>query len=159
MKPVPAADHPIELFFSERHPLSRHVKASFTGSRGDTVRVSVEAPAAFVGEISSGTLHSGFATIVLDSIMGGAVMGVLTKITPIATVGLSCHHLRRPKQGEKLRGEAVCRRVHNDLAYVTGELRTETGEVLAFASGTFMTGTRATPIRERDSAQQRESRI
>jgi len=145
--------HPIELFFSSSHPLAAKLETSFDGSKGGLVKIRILSPKSFQSE--PGSLHSGFATIILDSIMGGAVMGILTRVMPIATVGLSIHHLRRPVVGETLTGQALCTGVHNDLAYVTGELTGEDGEKTAIASGTFMLGTRATSIREKNV----ESRI
>lgn len=148
--------HPIELFFSSAHPISAYVAPDFSGSQGGTVHLTMDAPAHFIRDSESGVLHTGFVTIVLDSVMGGAVMGAMEKLQPIATVGLSVHHMRRPVAGEKLRGKALCTRIYNDLAYVSGEMSVaDTGEPLALASGTFMIGTRATPIGERAG----ESRI
>ena len=147
--------HPIQVFFSSYHPLANRVRADFSGSAGNTVRVAIEAPADLVQDTEAASLHTGFATIVLDSIMGGAVMGSLEKLVPIATVGLSVSHLRRPAAGETLHGEAVCVSVYNSLAYVTGELRDKNEEPVAIATGTFMIGTRATSIRDRS----KESRI
>jgi len=147
--------HPIETFFSSHHPLAARLEASFEGSEGGTVKIRIVSPPDFRAYLGETSLHSGFGTIVLDSIMGGAVMGTLTQLIPIATVGLSIHHLRRPLASEVLTGEAICTGVHNDLAYVTGELAGEDGEKIAIASGTFMLGTRGTSIREK----QVESRI
>ncbi len=144
--------HPIEMFFSNHHPLAKGLSADFTGSLGGNVKLLLDAPHVFDG--GKGTMHSGFATIVLDSIMGGAVMGMLEKLQPIATVGISIHQLRKARVGEAIKGVACCTRVHNDIAYVTGEL-TSGEEKIAIASGTFMIGTRGTSIREK----QVESRI
>ena len=143
--------HPIQLFFSSHHPLARKVNATFEGSKGGTVMVEITATPDFVQNRKSGTLHSGFSTIILDSIMGGAVMGSMSKLMPIATIGLSMHHLRRASANETIKGKAVCVDVHNDVAYVTGELFGENGEPVAIASGTFMIGTRGTSIREKSS--------
>lgn len=147
--------HPIQVFFSSHHPLASKVQADFTGSAGNTVRVCIEAPQDLVHDPETASLHTGFATIVLDSIMGGAVMGSLEKLVPIATVGLSVNHLRRPSAGETIKGNAICVSVHNSLAYVTGELFDKNEEPVAIATGTFMIGTRATSIRDRSE----ESRI
>ena len=158
--------HPIEMFFSIHHPLARKVNATFNGSVGGTVMVEISAAPDFIHNVKSGTLHSGFATIILDSIMGGAVMGTLKQIVPIATIGLSIHHMRRPLANEIIKGKAVCTGVHHDVAYVTGELFGENGEPIAISSGTFMIGTRGTSIRDKttgnetgDTSKLQESRI
>jgi len=149
------AQHPIDLFFSEAHPLTAYVSPDFSGTSGSHVVFTLNAPDHFIQDSKTGELHTGFATIVLDSVMGGSVMGVMTEFKPIATVGLSVSHLRRPIAGEKITGEASCDGVYEGLAYVKGELRDGDGEPLAIASGTFMIGTRATSIRDRSG----ESRI
>jgi acyl-coenzyme A thioesterase PaaI-like protein len=141
--------HPIQYFFSTHHPMCRFISADFTGSAGGKVLISAKTPSALEAEASGGVVHSGFATVILDSIMGGAVMGVLTKVQPIATIGMSVHHLRRPAIDEPILGWANCERIHNDVAYASGELKSADGEILAFGSGTFMLGTRGTSIRHR----------
>jgi acyl-coenzyme A thioesterase PaaI-like protein len=148
------------MFFSSHHPLANKVQATFDGSIGGTVYVQIEATPDLVQRPSDNSLHSGFATIILDSIMGGAVMGTLKQLMPIATIGLSMHHMRRAIAGETLKGKAICTGTHNDVAYVTGELLGENGEPVAIASGTFMIGTRGTSIRSKsDKAKTEASRI
>lgn len=140
--------HPVAHFFSTHHPVGALIKADFSGSAGAVVKARLEAPE--VMRVRDGqALHTGYLTVVLDSIMGGAVMGILEKVQPIATVGLSISHLRRPLVGESLRATATCTGVFKDLAYVTGDVRAADGETLAIASGSFMIGTRATSIRNR----------
>ncbi|MGB7285414.1 MAG: PaaI family thioesterase [Salaquimonas sp.] len=143
--------HPIQMFFSSHHPLASKVNASFEGSVGGKVLIEIEALDSFIRDEKTRILHSGFATIILDSIMGGAVMGMLTKVQPIATIGLSMHHLRKPVAGEHISGHAHCTAIYNDVAYVTGELHDQNGEAIAIANGTFMIGTRGTSIREKAS--------
>ncbi len=140
--------HPIEMFFSEHHPLSQFVKADFSGSEAGHTKAFLVAAGAFA-EADGVTVHTGFSTYMLDTLMGGAVMGILQKVQPIATVGLAISHMRRPNGGEPIHGSASCKGVYQDLAYVTGEFRSEADEVLAIASGTFMIGTRATSIRNK----------
>jgi len=152
--------HPIQMFFSSHHPLANKLHATFEGSNNELVLLQTIAPPELVHNVEAMTLHTGFSTILLDSIMGGAVMGSLEQVMPIATVGLSIHHLRRPRAGEKLNGKAICTGIYNDLAYVTGELVDGENEPIAIASGTFMLGTRGTSIREKAGTPSKvESRI
>ena len=152
--------HPIQLFFSSSHPLASKVDADFEGSVGGLVKIKIAASADFVHDARGSRLHTGFATIVLDSMMGGAVMGSLEKLQPIATIGLSVHHLRRPDAGEMISGYSKCTDIYNDIAYVTGALNGEDGTPIAVASGTFMIGTRGTSIRQKsDTNGKVESRI
>lgn len=152
--------HPIQMFFSSHHPLASKVNATFEGSEGGIVFVQIQGADGLVYDGKTNRVHSGFATIVLDSIMGGAVMGSLEQLMPIATIGLSMHHMRRAIAGEKITGKAECTQIYKDVAYVTGELTGENGDPLAIASGTFMIGTRATSIRSKaENDKKTESRI
>lgn len=142
--------HPIHFFFSSHHPLWKTIKFDFSGSKDDTVLVKTAAPEILRYNDEDNRVHTGFSTLLLDTIMGGAVMGVLSKIEPIATVGLATNHLRRADIGEVITGKAVCNGIYNNLAYVSGELTSEAGEILALSTGTFMIGTRSTSIRNTD---------
>jgi acyl-coenzyme A thioesterase PaaI-like protein len=138
--------HPARIFFSPAHPLSAHVPMRFADCSERTLTVEVRAPEAFRADGGTPQLHSGFATIVLDTVMGGSVFGSIEKLQPIATVGLNVQHRRRPLAGEELVCQADVVGVHDEIAHVRGTLATAQGETLAIAVGTFMIGTRSTPI-------------
>ncbi len=142
--------NPAERFFSAQHPLNATLQANFLGIDGNTLTVSLVPGAAFVADPESGDIHSGFATLALDTVMGGAVMGMMEKLQPIATAGLTTQHLRRPLVGEKLLCHARCEGFRKDIAHMSGQLVcAKTGEVLSTATGTFMMGTRARPLGSR----------
>ena len=142
-----AAKHPAEIFFSSKHPITTFLKMQFVGIEDEKLTVQLEAPQAFDDGSGADRTHSGLAGLVLDTVMGGAVMGKLEKIVPIATAGLTTQHMRRAKVGEKLRCTARYQGVHVDMAHMTGELVSrETGELLSIATGSFMIGTRAVPL-------------
>ncbi|MEM7463202.1 MAG: hypothetical protein AAF362_11055, partial [Pseudomonadota bacterium] len=94
--------HPAARFFSASHPISEFVEINFIGVSDNILTASVVASSAFVEDPTTGRLHSGFCTLVLDSVMGGTVMGEIGEIRPIATVELTTRHRRRPFSGEKL---------------------------------------------------------
>lgn len=139
--------HPLQRFFHSGHPISQFLKIDFEKAEGRTVSVLAEASEAFVSDPASGTIHSGFATLILDSVMGGSVMAQLDPIRPIATAGLTTQHLRRPQKGEMLRCEVVFQGIHADMAHMNGCItNADTDEILSTATGTFMIGTRAKPL-------------
>ena len=139
--------HPAERFFSAQHPINAYLKVRFVGVDETTLSVELEAPEAFVVDPSTREVHSGLATLVLDTVMGGAAMGTMKVIRPIATTGLTVQHLRRAKAGEALVCKAVKVGEHSQIAHMTGELRSrENGDILTTATGTFMLGTRARPL-------------
>jgi acyl-coenzyme A thioesterase PaaI-like protein len=137
--------HPAERFFSSAHPLSTYLSVTFEGVENGVLTVSFTAPPQFV--VDGETIHSGLATLILDTAMGGAVMGSLDKIQPIATTGLTVQHMRRPRSGERLRCKARVEGIHSEMAHVSGSLLAgDSGEILSTATGTFMIGTRAKPL-------------
>jgi acyl-coenzyme A thioesterase PaaI-like protein len=139
--------NPAERFFSSQHLVNAFLKIRYRGIDGNTLTVDLVGAPEFVIDAQSGTLHTGFATLALDTVMGGAVIGTMEKIQPIATAGLTTQHMRRPKSGERLVCQAKCEGFDGDVAHITGVLASaETGETLATAIGTFMIGTRAKPL-------------
>jgi acyl-coenzyme A thioesterase PaaI-like protein len=137
--------HPAERFFSSAHPLSSYLPVKFEGVEDGVLTISFTAPQQFV--VHGENLHSGLATLILDTAMGGVVMGNLDKIQPIATAGLTVQHMRRPAAGEKLQCKAWVEGMHAGMAHVSGRLLAgDSGEVLSTATGTFMIGTRAKPL-------------
>ena len=139
--------HPAEIFFSSNHPISSYVSVRFVGVEDHVLTVALEAPGAFVENEATGEVHSGLATLILDTVLGGAVMGEIEKIQPIATVGLTTQHMRRAVKGEALLCKARFEGIHHDMAHMSGKLlNAETGETLSTATGTFMLGTRSKPL-------------
>lgn len=142
--------HPAERFFSSDHPISRFLTIDAYEFDASSLTVRFNGPPAFVEDEASGRLHSGLATLMLDTILGGAVMGSLKQLQPIATVGLTTRHMRRAKAGEALACSARVVGEHAGMAHVTGELSARAdGEILSTATGVFMIGTRAKPLGER----------
>ena len=138
--------HPAERFFNAGHPINTYLKVRFVGVEAETLTVELVAPDSFMVDPATGEVHRGLATLILDTVMGGAVMGSMETIRPIATAGLTVQHMRRPKRGEKLLCKAHKIGFHSDIAHMTGQLMTRKGEVLATATGSFMMGTRSKPL-------------
>ncbi len=139
--------HPAAKFFSSRHPISKFVEISFLGVSENILTASVVASSAFVDDPQIGRLHSGFCTLVLDTVMGGTVMGEIGEIRPIATVELTTRHRRRPIAGEKLLCRSKFEGQHNEMAHLSSQIIVEaTGETLSTATAVFMLGTRAEPL-------------
>lgn len=141
---------PVERFFNSNHPANATLKVRYLGFAECVLSVEIEASSDFVTDEATGALHSGFATLALDSVMGGAVLASLTDIKPFATAGLTVQHMRRPTAGERLVCKARCEGIHSDMAHMSGQLlNADSGEVLSTAAGTFMIGTRSKPLGSR----------
>jgi acyl-coenzyme A thioesterase PaaI-like protein len=139
--------HPAQTFFSSAHPISEYLAITFLGVENHVLTAALDGPEAFVEDPSTRRLHSGLATLVLDTVMGGTVMGEMGRIQPIATAGLTTQHMRRPFAGENLRCSCRFEGIYHEMAHVSGQLiAANSGEILSTATGTFMIGTRAKPL-------------
>jgi acyl-coenzyme A thioesterase PaaI-like protein len=139
--------HPAQTFFSSAHPISEYLSIAFLGVDNHVLTAALEGPVAFIEDEGTGRLHSGLATLVLDTVMGGTVMGEMGRIQPIATAGLTTQHMRRPFAGEALLCRSRFEGMYHDMAHVSGQLiAAASGEILSTATGTFMLGTRAKPL-------------
>ncbi len=143
-KPRP---HLAQLFFSAKHPLLSAFHFEFIRTDRDHLATRLEAPEQFVADETRGELHTGFHTLILDTVMGGTVLGSLEQPQPIATIKLTTQHCGRILVGQTIVCAGALQGVRNGVAYVHGEVRTEPGdELIATAVGTFMIGTRAVPL-------------
>ena len=141
--------HPAQLLFTEKHPLTAALKMKFIPEGIHTLRVEVDAPADFA-DSDGEHLHSGFATLFLDTVLGSCAIGNLRKMQPIATIKLTCNHLRRIRVGEAIYCRASWQGEENSIAYISGDIRRFADDaVLSNAIGTFMVGTASRPLKEK----------
>ena len=142
------APHPAQLLFTSKHPLTSALDMKFIGVTDHVLTVTVTAPESFA-DSGGAQVHSGFSTLFLDTVMGSCVLGELDTFQPIATIKLTCNHLRQPKVGEKLVCKARHEGMEDSVAFVRGEIFSEKGEeLISQAIGSFMIGTRARPLEE-----------
>jgi len=133
--------HSARDFLTHEHALfsSLGLKPLLVG-RGQT-RFSFDVPGEF-GD-GDGSAHSGFLTIVLDSIMGLTVFTALEEFKPIATINLRTDYLDRAKCGVRAVCECRCLNIIDEIAFVHGEVATEEGGALiATSAGAFIVGAR-----------------
>jgi len=141
--------HPAQLLFTEEHPLTAALDMSFHPLEDKVLDVAVSAPESFA-DADNKHVHTGFNTLLLDTVMGCCAIGELKKPQPIATIKLTTNHLQRLLVGEK----AVCRATYegeeNEIAYVSGRIFAGPEKrLIAHAVGTFMIGTTTKSIREK----------
>jgi uncharacterized protein (TIGR00369 family) len=102
---------------------------------------AVDLPADFLDE--AGAIHGGLMTIIMDSIFGLTVFTALEEIKPIATINLRSDYIADATAGERVICAAKCIKIRNQIAYVSGDVKTKnTHSLLATGSGAFMVGTR-----------------
>jgi len=143
------ADHPAKILFSEQHPLTAKLGMKFFPVGDDSLRVELNAPEGFADR-GSKFLHTGFNTLLLDTVLGSCAIGKLKKMQPIATIKLTCNHLRKLKAGEPLYCLATWYGEENSISYVNGDIRKKSDDkIISSAIGSFMVGTTARPLAEK----------
>ena len=146
------ARHPAEILFSSKHPLTSSLDMKFLGVENGTLKVTVTAPNSF-GDADGINVHTGFLTLFMDTVMGSCAIGSMDEFQPLATIKLTCNHIRRPRVGEKLMCLATCDSIVDSVIYIRGkivaDINGETDDIVSHAVGTFMAGTRSRPLEEK----------
>ena len=141
--------HPAEYLFSEGHPLTASMKMKFIPVGENALRVELNAPDSFADRDNTHT-HSGFATLLLDTVLGSCAIGKLEKMQPIATIKLTCNHLQKIEVKEPIYCLAEWKGEENSVSYISGEIRRQSNDtVISTAIGTFMIGTASRPLEEK----------
>ena len=144
--------HPAKIFFSSAHPLFSIFDMEFVEATPTILSMKFIAQKEFVESEQTGRLHSGFCTLILDSVMGGSVMGSLEKIQPIATINLTTQHSHHALLDDAILCSARVERIEDQVAVATGKvISPKNDELLASAIGSFMIGTRAVPLAAKPS--------
>lgn len=141
--------HPAQLLFTDAHPLTAALKITFEGVVDRTLTVTLKAPESFADQDGIHT-HTGFTTLMLDTVMGSCVLGEMSNPQTIATIKLTTNHITRAVVGEPVICKATYDGERNEIAYVTGKVFAGDEEhLIATAIGTFMIGTATKSIREK----------
>lgn len=96
--------------------------------------------------LHQGDVHPGLMTIILDTLLGVAVISMLEKLTPIATINLQTDTQNHTHPGKVITCEALCEGICNDVAITRGRATSEDGTLLSTAAGTFIVGTRSARV-------------
>jgi uncharacterized protein (TIGR00369 family) len=97
-----------------------------------------------VGDPSSGVLHGGVVTSLLDSVAGAAVFSALDPPEIIATLDLRIDYLRPSTPGQPVSARVECFKLTRHVAFARGIAYNATpDDPVASLSGTFMRRTPA----------------
>jgi len=140
--------HPAEHLFSEGHPLTSAMNMTFIPVGENGLRVELDALSSFA-DANGRLTHTGFSTLLLDTVLGSCAIGKLEKMQPIATIKLTCNHLHKATVGDPVYCLAEWKGEQNSVSFVSGEIRRQIDDqLLSTAIGTFMIGTTARPLAE-----------
>jgi len=147
-------DHPAKILFTSKHPLTSEFDMEFVAWENKLLTVTITTPPNFAATENSRDAHTGFTTIILDTVMGSSVFGEMEKLQPIATIKLTTDHVRPAAIGEKIVCTARFDGEIDEIAYVSGEVRSNVDKsLIATALGTFMIGTRGRPLEETSATE------
>lgn len=111
-----------------------------------SLTVTVTTPSSFADRDGQ-HVHTGFHTLLLDTVLGACAIGELQESMPIATIKLTCSHLHRLKIGEAISCKAIWDGEENEIAFLRGHIKRDAdGKVISHAIGSFMTGTTSKPL-------------
>jgi len=98
-----------------------------------------------VGDPTTGILHGGVVTSLLDSTAGAAVFSALPAPTPIATLDLRIDYLRPSTPEAALYARVECYKLTHNIAFTRGTAyNVDEGDPVASMAATFMLHTQAT---------------
>ena len=97
--------------------------------------VSVEITAKHCNK--GGVAHGGLYTMMLDMALGGSLVSILPKAEWCATTSLNVSFISAARPGEKIIAVGNVVKRGQNVAHIKGEITTESGRVVAAATGTW----------------------
>ena len=92
-----------------------------------------------VGDPSTGVIHGGVITTLVDASCGQAVLTALPEVRRIATLDLRIDYLRPARAGRTVRCESICYRLTRQVAFTRSTAHDgDPNDLVATSAGTFM---------------------
>lgn len=99
-----------------------------------------------VGDPTTGVLHGGVITTLLDSVGGMAALGKIGRPIGLATLDLRIDYLRPARAGKTVHAKVECYKLTRHVAFTRGVAYDENeDDPVASASATYMLDTRVQP--------------
>ncbi|HBC58029.1 MAG TPA: thioesterase [Gammaproteobacteria bacterium] len=97
----------------------------------------------FIGDPSSGSIHGGIITLLMDTVGGMCVMSTIKTMTPIATLDLRMDYMRPTKPGKEIIAECECYHYTHSVAFIRGFAHEgDIKDPIAHMSAAFMLNTK-----------------
>lgn len=127
-------------------PHMREIGIEFLEAGAGVAVAKVPYRSDLVGDPTTGVLHGGVVTTLLDSTGGAAVFSALGVPTPIATLDLRIDYLRPSTPHEPLYARVECYKLTHHVAFARGiAYNRDPKDPVASVSATFMLRTQALP--------------
>lgn len=124
--------------FAAEIPFLKALSASVEAIERGRCRLSLPWQEHLVGDTSTGIVHGGVITTLLDSASGTAVFSVIPRVMQIATLDLRIDYLRPALPNADIVAEAECYRLSKNIAFVRGRAFQESDREIASSLATFM---------------------
>ncbi|TVR97860.1 MAG: PaaI family thioesterase [Rhodospirillales bacterium] len=139
LKQPPDIPRIVEVF--ERIPHCRALGMKVVELRYGQGFMTVPYDPALVGNPTTGVVHGGVITALLDTLCGLVVMASIPQRTALATLDLRIDYLHPATPHVAIMGSAECYKVTDSIAFVRGLAYQETfRDPVATCAGTFMLG-------------------
>jgi uncharacterized protein (TIGR00369 family) len=107
-------------------------------ARGETV-LKVPYQEKFVGDASTGVVHGGLITSLLDHTLGFAVFAALDELVSIATLDMRIDYMRAAEPGRDIFARARVSKLGSSVAFVSGAAYHQTADdPIATSAAAFM---------------------
>jgi uncharacterized protein (TIGR00369 family) len=150
-KPLTTPEERVALFqqiFSDTIPHNKALGLKVVAIARGLACMQLDWRAEFVGNPATGVIAGGPLTAMLDACCGMAVATMLKDPMPFATLDLRIDYAKPAVPGQPVIAEAECYRITQSVAFTRAFAHQgDPKDPVAAAAGTFMLGTKGTPMR------------
>lgn len=132
--------------FAEHIALNRALGIAFVELVDSEAVMQLPWDERFIGDPSTGALHGGVITVLMDSTCGAAAFMGLERPDAIATLDLRIDYMKPSSRGLPVICRARCYKRTRSVAFVRAfAFQDDESDPIAAATGTFMIGTHIPP--------------
>ncbi len=136
--------------FAESHPGFQEYRFEIIDVSEGKASMRLPYNERFVGDRSTGSIHGGIITLLMDTVGGLCAMSAIQKMAPLATLDLRMDYLRPTTKGLNILAEVECYHLTSSAAFVRGIAyeESEAKEAVAHMAAAFMLNTKGPDLLE-----------